>query len=149
MRRTIFVGVFAAGVIGFELALSRLFEVGTCASGGPYVIANECPDGTTGWTFLLFGSILATVIGGIGWPVLGEGKRRGLKGPWLPLFIWVPGTRECALFAPLTAAVLLLTSPETATLIGAGALLLLGPGVWLVGHLLLRAADSRPRGRRS
>ena len=35
-----------AGLAAFEYALWELMNTGTCASGGPYVSARECPDDT-------------------------------------------------------------------------------------------------------
>lgn len=154
MRRAGFLALFVAGVAGLQLAVFRLSEIGTCASGGPYVIENACPAGATGWLLLLFGSIGAMVIGGIGAPVLGaEGERRPRRaGTWVPLFAFVPGTREGALFLSLTGLVVLAGAfapwsdasggARVGSAFGAGLFFLLGPGLWLVGRALLRAADS-------
>ena len=43
-------------VIGY--GINQMLQIGTCASGGPYEVARECPDGTTGIFFSLFGGIL-------------------------------------------------------------------------------------------
>jgi hypothetical protein len=43
-------------VVGY--GINQMLQIGTCASGGPYDIARECPDGTTGIFFSLFGGIL-------------------------------------------------------------------------------------------
>ena len=157
MRRVFSIALFAAGVVGFELAVFRLAEIGTCASGGPYVIENACPAGTTGWLLLLFGSVAAMVVGGIGWPVIGaEVERRPRReDAWVPLLAFVAGTREGAIFWSLTALVILAAAfapwsdasagAQEGSAIGAGVLLLIGPGLWLVGRALLRAADTRRR----
>ena len=51
------IGVMAIGIAAFAFGLLQLLETGTCASGGPYVSARPCPDGT-GW-------YMAAVAGGI------------------------------------------------------------------------------------
>jgi hypothetical protein len=43
-------------VIGY--GINQMLQIGTCASGGPYEVARECPDGTGGIFFSLFGGIL-------------------------------------------------------------------------------------------
>ena len=43
-------------VVGY--GINQMLQIGTCASGGPYEVARECPDGTTGIFFSLFGGIL-------------------------------------------------------------------------------------------
>jgi hypothetical protein len=39
-------GLIVAGIVGISYAVYQLLQVGTCASGGPYEIARECPSGT-------------------------------------------------------------------------------------------------------
>jgi hypothetical protein len=43
-------------VVGY--GIFQMLQIGTCASGGPYEVARECPDGTTGIFFSLFGGII-------------------------------------------------------------------------------------------
>jgi hypothetical protein len=50
------VGVFGYGVYG-------LVDIGTCASGGPYQSARECPEGTGTLIVSLFPATLATLAG--------------------------------------------------------------------------------------
>jgi hypothetical protein len=54
------VGVAALALTCFELV--KLMEVGTCASGGPYVSARQCPDGTGSRMLILTGAIFAFTI---------------------------------------------------------------------------------------
>ena len=42
--------------------LAKLMDTGTCASGGPYVSANPCPEGTGTQILLLIGAILVYVV---------------------------------------------------------------------------------------
>ena len=95
MRRAAWGAVFAAGVAGFEVALFRLSDIGTCASGGPYVIGSECPEGTTAWVAVLIGSVIAMLAGGLGVGSIGPDRGPGDRG-WLP----VPVYR--AVYGPLT-----------------------------------------------
>jgi hypothetical protein len=44
------------------LELAKLMDVGTCASGGPYVSARECPDGTGARMLLLTGAIVVYTV---------------------------------------------------------------------------------------
>jgi hypothetical protein len=71
-------GVFALGALAvFELSLVHLLETGTCASGGPYVSARQCPSGTGGWiaglTLSIFAGLIASLVfvatarGKVGW----------------------------------------------------------------------------------
>jgi hypothetical protein len=53
------------GMFGFALCwvlvgygIYDMLQVGTCASGGPYVSARQCPDGTGGIFFALTGGII-------------------------------------------------------------------------------------------
>jgi hypothetical protein len=129
--------VLVAGVAGFEIALYNLAQVGTCASGGPYVIGNECPAGTGWWVALLIFSALATAASTLGLPI-GESEE---GRAWLPVFAFVPGTRESALFLPLTAIVLLAAGTDTGTWIAAGILVLAGPILWLGMRWLMADTD--------
>jgi hypothetical protein len=54
------VGVAALALTCFELV--KLMDIGTCASGGPYVSARQCPDGTGSRMLILTGAILAFTI---------------------------------------------------------------------------------------
>ncbi|MDX6655294.1 MAG: hypothetical protein QOH62_87 [Solirubrobacteraceae bacterium] len=54
------VGVAALALTCFELV--KLMDIGTCASGGPYVSARQCPDGTGSKMLILTGAIFAFTI---------------------------------------------------------------------------------------
>jgi hypothetical protein len=56
-----------------------MLQIGTCASGGPYVSARQCPDGTSAIFFALMGGILGLFLaGGI---YLTRGKPPGAANP--------------------------------------------------------------------
>lgn len=146
--------LFAAGVAGFEAAMYGLADVGTCASGGPYVIENECPGGTGWWIALMLASVCVIVVGGAALGVVGGEERRWWRrrGGHVPLFIFVLGTIEFAAFALLTAAVIAVAvfapwsdaeagAREGSVLFAAG-LLALGVCGWLIGMWLGRLASS-------
>src|SRR5215208_5689708 len=94
------------GLAAFGYGLYELMDIGTCASGGPYVSARECPEGTFGTALLLPGGL---TVAGVGLVVFAlRGRRPGapedawrangwLVG-WAPLFI---GTGVTALVAGL------------------------------------------------
>jgi hypothetical protein len=56
-------GLIAVAALGLAcVELAKLMDIGTCASGGPYVSARECPDGTGTRIVLLTASIFVYVI---------------------------------------------------------------------------------------
>ena len=46
LRTTIGLGLLIASIVAISYAVYQLLQIGTCASGGPYVIGRECPEGT-------------------------------------------------------------------------------------------------------
>ena len=50
--------LFAFCWVAVGYGIFQLLQVGTCASGGPYVSARECPDGIGGLMFALSGGII-------------------------------------------------------------------------------------------
>ena len=48
-------------VLGY--AIYQLLQVGTCASGGPYEIARQCPGGVERLILAIFGGIIAILVG--------------------------------------------------------------------------------------
>jgi hypothetical protein len=72
-------------------ALYQLLQVGTCASGGPYVSARECPAGTERLIIAFFPAVLgliagAVVYGGRGDPPGSEGGGRRVNAI---ILLWV------------------------------------------------------------
>jgi hypothetical protein len=96
----------AAGLGGFLYGLYELMNIGTCASGGPYVSARPCPEGTEAKALLLPGGLILGTVGIIVFAV--RGRRPGASDDawrasawlvgWAPLFI---GTGVVALVAGL------------------------------------------------
>jgi Short C-terminal domain len=54
--------VFFAALAAFEYSLYQMLQVGTCASGGPYVSARQCPSGIGVYFAGLFGGIIIGLI---------------------------------------------------------------------------------------
>ena len=52
------------GVAGFLFGLYELAKTGTCASGGPYVSARECPSDTPYYVGALIAGIFVFLAGG-------------------------------------------------------------------------------------
>ena len=55
--------LFLAGLAAFEYSLHELMETGTCASGGPYVSARPCPEGTIEKALLMPAGLIGGTIG--------------------------------------------------------------------------------------
>jgi hypothetical protein len=51
-----------AAVVAQAVALVHLLKIGTCASGGPYLIARQCPSGTGGWVLLIAAGMIVAII---------------------------------------------------------------------------------------
>lgn len=64
-RTTIGFGLIVAAWVIFGYSLYKLLQIGTCASGGPYEVARECPSGTGRLGLLLPGSIIVLLIGSV------------------------------------------------------------------------------------
>jgi hypothetical protein len=70
--------LFLAGLAAFNYSLYELMQIGTCASGGPYVSARPCPEGTFGKALLMPAGL---IVGGIGIVLYGlRGRRPGATG---------------------------------------------------------------------
>jgi hypothetical protein len=82
------------GTLGFVFFLTLMFEAmravmdvgGTCASGGPFEIRQECPDGTA-WMFpaAIFGGLASLGVGAIG--TFRQGGPRPFAFAWSALFL--------------------------------------------------------------
>ena len=153
MRRWIWGALCLAGMAGFLAAIYGLGSIGTCASGGPYVIEDQCPGGTGAWIAVMIGSVLVVLVAGAALGPVAAGKptwwrrRGGLLAP----LAFVPLTFECAVLFTLAAAVTLLAavapwsdasdSARSGSVLLAGIWLVLGPGAWLVGRMISRLAE--------
>ena len=142
MRRVVWTGILVVAALGFEAAIFKLAGTGTCASGGPYVIADECPSGPGWWVALLLVSALAIAAATLFVPIGSE--ERG----WLPALAFVPGTRESAVAGPVTGLVILAAGTDTWNLVIAGVLALGAPLLWLGARWLLADTDRVLRERR-
>ena len=112
LRTLIGLALIAVSTIAICWAIYNLVRIGTCASGGPYVIANQCPPGTGTKVFALVGGIFGLLIGaavsplrgsagvawGLGFTMIGVGALVAAIGPAHPpggdaltIFGWVFG----------------------------------------------------------
>jgi peptidoglycan/LPS O-acetylase OafA/YrhL len=79
IRTFIAMTLFAFCWVAVGYGIFQMLSVGTCASGGPYEIARECPDGIEAVFFSLMGGILGLfVAAGI---YLSRGKPPGAPDP--------------------------------------------------------------------
>jgi hypothetical protein len=62
VRTFIAMFLFAFCWVAVGYGIYQMLGIGTCASGGPYVVARECPDGTTAIFFALMGGIIGHFI---------------------------------------------------------------------------------------
>ena len=62
IRTLLGMALFAFCWVAIGYAIYQLLQVGTCASGGPYVSARECPDGIERLMFSIFGAIVGLFV---------------------------------------------------------------------------------------
>ena len=62
IRTFIAMTLFAFCWVAVGYGIFQMLSVGTCASGGPYVVARECPDGIEAVMFALIGGILGLFV---------------------------------------------------------------------------------------
>jgi hypothetical protein len=63
VRVVLGVALIVGGVAVFGYSTYQLVDIGTCASGGPYVSARECPEGTGTLIVSMFPATLLTLVG--------------------------------------------------------------------------------------
>jgi hypothetical protein len=137
--------IFIGSVVLFNVELLKLLDVGTCASGGPYVSARPCPDGT-GTSMLLmiagvFGGLIgATIFALRGAPPGSEGRRRtrGWSSGLLAWSVFFCGTGAVSLYAGLADDSLPDDSALGALIVGATFLLM---GLPVLAFLLWQWID--------
>jgi hypothetical protein len=91
VRTVIGLGLMFLCATVMAYALYQLLQVGTCASGGPYVSARECPAGTGRLVIAFFPAVLgliagAVVYGGRGDPPGSEGGGRRVNAI---ILLWI------------------------------------------------------------
>ena len=62
IRTFIAMFLFAFCWVAVGYGLNQMLSIGTCASGGPYLVARQCPDGTVGIFLALAGGIVGHFI---------------------------------------------------------------------------------------
>jgi hypothetical protein len=87
--------LFLAGLAAFEYSLYEIMQIGTCASGGPYVSARPCPEGTAEKALLMPAGFILGTIGLIVYAFRGRrpgagDDARGISAPllgWCSIFV--------------------------------------------------------------
>jgi hypothetical protein len=96
--------IAGASIVAMDWALYHLVRTGTCASGGPYVIAQPCPEGTETKFFVLFASFFTAPIGVGLWAARGFRGRRSPIGlgmiMWALIFCTLAAVTALAAFGP-------------------------------------------------
>ena len=96
--------VSLAALLLMTWALYHLVRTGTCASGGPYVSARPCPEGTGAKILGLTGAIFALLIGGGIYAARGSRGHGATLGMgivlWSLLFISLAAATFVAAFGP-------------------------------------------------
>jgi hypothetical protein len=144
--------IFGGSLYFFCTSLTAMLEIGTCASGGPYEIARECPDGVDADFWLLTGSIFglfaALGVAGMRGPRPGGG---GFGFGSMALAGW-------ALFFSVTGAIVLIHSLTSETIPEDGKLggiivgitfLVMGIPALLAIPVVVKNARDTARGTRS
>jgi hypothetical protein len=62
-RTVLGAALILAGVAVMGYCIYELAHIGTCASGGPYVSARECPAGTGTLIVGIFPAVLVVIVG--------------------------------------------------------------------------------------
>jgi hypothetical protein len=55
--------LLVASCVAIAYSVYQLLQIGTCASGGPYQVARECPEGTERFAFAIPVAVLTLLIG--------------------------------------------------------------------------------------
>ena len=77
------IAMVVTGTVAMLWAVAPLVEFGTCASGGPYEIAQECPAAYDYLFWIILGGVLLAVAGLVlGGVTLGAGYVFLLMGTW-------------------------------------------------------------------
>lgn len=109
-KATLGLGLFLGAIVLFNVKLIALLETGTCASGNqPFVVANECPEGTGTDILLLTASVFAGLIGAAIFAFRGDppwGRRRRSSSMFgfgaLAWGLFFTATGATSLYAALT-----------------------------------------------
>ena len=97
LRTVIGLTLLLGGATYLAYDIYQLLQIGTCASGGPYQVARECPDGTARLGFLIPVAIIVMLIGlgvygGRGLPPGSEGRGYRVNAVillWCALFLGI------------------------------------------------------------
>jgi hypothetical protein len=93
-------GVTVAAITGLAYTVAELLQVGTCASGGPYEVARECPAGTERLVVAFFPGTIIMLVAAFAYARRGTppGASRPGDGGTALLVIW------CGLFLGIAFA---------------------------------------------
>ena len=96
-RTVVGLGLLLGAIVAMSITIYNLLGIGTCASGGPYAIARECPEGTEWLGLLIPGSVFVMLGGGTLYALRGAppgSEKRGDPGValligWCGLFLGI------------------------------------------------------------
>jgi hypothetical protein len=90
IRTLLGMGLFAFCWVAVGYGIFQMLQIGTCASGGPYVSARQCPDGTTGIFLMLTAGILGLFLAAGIYLTRGAppGSSRKPDNAWVVIWFW-------------------------------------------------------------
>jgi hypothetical protein len=82
--------LIVASCVAIAYAVYQLLQIGTCASGGPYQVARECPDGTERMGLAIPVALITMLIGAVSYALRGRapGSDRGPRPGLGIVLIW-------------------------------------------------------------
>ena len=86
LRTLIGLGLMIACATLMAYALYQLLQIGTCASGGPYVSARECPTGTERLALAFFPAVIGLMAGAVVYGGRGDPSGGRRVNAWILLW---------------------------------------------------------------
>jgi hypothetical protein len=90
IRTLVGFSLIVASLAAIGYAIYQLLQIGTCATGGPYVSARQCPAGTERLGLMIPAVLLALFAGAIVYAGRGKapGSDRAPANEWLAVWVW-------------------------------------------------------------
>lgn len=79
-RTVVGLGLELGSIVAISYGIYQLLQVGTCATGGPYVVARECPEGTDLLGLALPAGVIVMLVGAVIYGNRGAAPGSGKEG---------------------------------------------------------------------